>query len=128
LQNDPITPAADNTDMKFDDINLNDDKAAPKLDLDFGLGDTKSGDKKSGGFSFGSSGGGWGGGWGASSWGFGGTEDKSDTKVDDSWGFGAGKKDKKKKDAGFDFDFGSTGIEDDLGLGTARAEPVDDPW
>ena len=39
MQNEPA--AADN-DMKFDDINLNDDKAAPKLDLDFGLGGTSS--------------------------------------------------------------------------------------
>ena len=47
--------------MKFDDINLNDDKAAPKLDLDLGLGKkAEPAAEKSSGFSFG----GWGSGWG----------------------------------------------------------------
>lgn len=69
--------------MKLDDINLNDDKAAPQLDLDFGLADTATTDKKSGGFSFGGS---WGGGWGSTgaSWAFSGADNKDDKVVDDS--------------------------------------------
>ena len=124
--------------MKFDDINLNDDKAAPKLDLDFGLGDSVTSDKKSGGgFSFGGSGGGWGGGWGlgtgATSWGFGGADEKKEEKVvDDSWNFASTKtktKD-KKKDAGFNFDFGDglVGDGEDLGLGNKDKAVEDDPW
>ncbi len=122
--------------MKFDDIDLSNDKSAPKLDLDFGLPASAASDKKSGGFSFG---GGWGGGWGSgnggaaapttSSWGFGATEEKKEEapKVDDSWGFGSGKKDKNKKD-GFDFDFDTLGAGDDLGLPAKKEEPEDDPW
>ena len=141
LQNDPVTPAADKDDMKFDDINLNDDKNAPKLDLDFGLGGSATSDKKSGGgFSFG---GGWGGGWGSTgnSWGFGGAgaeENKEEKPAEESWNFtpSTKTKDKKKKNTGFDFDFGDglggDGIaEDDLGLGTKAMEekPVEeDPW
>ncbi len=127
-QNDPTPPAAESNDMKFDDINLDDDKAVPKLDLDFGLNEPAANEKKSGGgFSFG---GGWGGGWGSTgtSWGFGGSEEKTETKVDDSWNFGAGKKDKKKND-GFDFNFDTVGGEgDDLGLGSKKDEPEADPW
>lgn len=117
--------------MKFDDVDLNTDKNAPKIDLDFGLpaAGTATGDKKSGGSSFGF-GSGWGGGWNSNSWGFGGTEDKTaDTKVDDSWNFGTSKKDKKKSN-GFDFNFDNLGGEaDDLGLGTKKDEPAEeDPW
>ena len=121
--------------MKFDDINLNDDKNAPKLDLDFGLGNSGASDKKSGGFSFG---GGWGGGWGATdnSWGFSGVDEKSNKKntmvEDSSWNFNStGKKDKKKSN-GFDFDFDNLGGGDDLGLGKPAAKEdkavEDDPW
>lgn len=123
--------------MKFDDIDLSNDKSAPQLDLDLGFPATGANDKKSGGFSFG---GGWGGGWGSgggaaaattttSSWGFGAAEEKKETKVDDGWGFGsAGKKDKKKSN-GFDFDFDKVGEEDDLGMSATKdAPPEDDPW
>lgn len=121
--------------MKFDDINLNDDKTAPKLDLDFGLDNAT--EKKSSGFSFG---GGWGGGWGStSSWGFGGLDSKKDdSKVEDStWNFGSGnsKKDKKKDktaSSGFDFNFDGLGGDDDAGLdlgAPAKEKAVeDDPW
>lgn len=125
--------------MKFDDINLNDDKSAPKLgDLDFGLGATS--DKKSGGgFSFG---GGWGGGWGSTgaSWGFGSVEDDKKEKIveDSSWNFTSTKKDKdKKKSNAFDFDFDNLAGDDfDLGAPAKADEkekqkekPVeDDPW
>lgn len=122
--------------MTFDDINLNDDKTAPKLgDLDFGLGSTS--DKKSGGgFSFG---GGWGGGWGSGggSWGFGSVaeDDKKDKVVEDSsWNFPSTKKDKKKSN-GFDFNFDNLGAEDDFDLGAPAKKdaekekpPEDDPW
>ena len=119
--------------MKFDDINLNDDKAAPKLDLDFGLGGSTTDDKKSGGgFSFG---GGWGGGWGSTgaSWGFGGADDKKADKAiaeDTSWNFTSTKKDTKKKNTGFDFDFDNLGdAGDDLGMGSKKEEKVEeDPW
>lgn len=121
--------------MKFDDINLNDDKNAPKLDLDFGLGNSGASDKKSGGgFSFG---GGWGGGWGSTnnSWGFGGIEDESNKKgavaEDTSWNFTSTKKD-KKKNSGFDFDFDNIGGEDDLGLSKTKTKEdkaaEEDPW
>jgi hypothetical protein len=128
LQNDPISPATENNDMKFDDINLNDDKTAPKLDLDFGLSGSGASEKKSGGgFSFG---GGWGGGWGSTgaSWGFGGAEEKekAETKVDDSWNFST-KKDKSKKNSAFDFNFDTQG-EDDIGMGAKDETPADDPW
>ncbi|TKA67546.1 hypothetical protein B0A55_08643, partial [Friedmanniomyces simplex] len=103
--NDPLPPPpppAPENDMKFDDVSLNDDKAAPKLDLDFGL-DAPAAENKSSGFSFG---GGWGGGWGSaggggggatgggagsSSWGFGGVEEQvaEIPKADESWSFGA---------------------------------------
>ena len=117
--------------MKFDDINLNDDKTAPKIgDLDFDL-DGK--DKTAGsGFSFG---GGWGGGWGSSgggggnSWGFGGSgaaETKPEDNADDGWGF-SNSNSKKKKAGGFDF-----GLDDGFGSGEPKVEdkpPVDeDPW
>lgn len=131
--------------MKFDDVNLNDDKNAPKLDLDFGL--DAAADKKAtgGGFSFG---GGWGGGWGSTnSWGFGGADKKEEAKevkapADDAgWNFAStsSKKDKKKKDAsGFDFNFDGIGDEGDAALDLgAIAKPdkasddkpaEDDPW
>ena len=117
--------------MKFDDINLNDDKSAPKLDLDLGL--DGAADKKSSGFSFG---GGWGGGWGStSSWGFGGIGDskKDEPKADDSWGFSNGKSSKKKGTSGFDFNFDNLGGEDDAGLDLgAPAKPdktaEEDAW
>ena len=124
--------------MKFDDIDLNNDKSAPKLDLDFGSGGTEDKcDKKSaggGGFSFG---GGWGGGWGgaSTSWGFGGAEEKKEEEkpVDDGWGFASSKKEKekKKKDAGFDFNFDSlAGDGEDLGAPAKKEEkPIEeDPW
>lgn len=135
LQNDAAADTADK-DMKFDDINLNDDKSAPKLDLDFGL--DAPADKKSGvgGFSFGS---GWGGGWGStSSWGFGGLGDKKDDSkvVDDSgWDFTStsSKKVGKKNTSGFDFNFDSLGGEDDPGLDLGAPAKQDkaaeeDPW
>ena len=118
--------------MKFDDVNLNDDKAAPKLDLDFGLGDSKA-DQKSSGFSFG---GGWGGGWGSnngnSSWGFGGAGDapaepkeppKDETPVESGWGaFGSTTTSKKSKKKGGAFDFG---FNDDALAGDGGGETVD---
>jgi hypothetical protein len=120
--------------MKFDDIDLNGDKNAPKLDLDFGLSGSGTSDKKSGGFSFG---GGWGGGWGSTgnSWGFGGIEDDSTKKSavaeDTSWNFGSTKKDKKKNN-GFDFEFDNIAGEDDLGLGKSKTKDdkaaEEDPW
>ena len=71
LQNEP--EPAPVVETSFDDVNLNDDKGAPKLDLDLGL------DNKTAGT------GGWGSGWGSgggatggSSWGFGATDDKAD--------------------------------------------------
>ena len=122
--------------MKFDDINLEDDKAAPKLDLDFGL--NPAADKKSsGGFSFGGGlGGGWGGVWGGtSSWGFGGAdESKAPPAEDTGWNFsgsGGAKKDKKKKDGGFDFNFDTgAGEADNLDLGSPAQETpvVEDSW
>ncbi|KAK5717940.1 hypothetical protein LTR15_008783 [Elasticomyces elasticus] len=140
-KNDPVPPPpppAPENDMKFDDINLNDDKSAPKLDLDFGL-DAPAAETKSSGFSFG---GGWGGGWGSgaakeaapakTSWGFGGVDEEKVEdipKVDTSWDFGAaapgGKKDKKKK-GGFDFDFDDLGGGDagDPGAGEDLASPL----
>ncbi|KAK1066632.1 hypothetical protein LTR74_007002 [Friedmanniomyces endolithicus] len=156
-KNDPVPPPpppAPENDMKFDEVNLNDDKLAPKLDLDFGL-DAPAAETKSSGFSFG---GGWGGGWGGSSsgggakatgtssWGLGGTEEDKLAdipKADDSWNFGAisgptpaAKKDKKKK-GGFDFDFDDLGGDaGDAGAATgdfassAKAETLaePDPW
>ena len=138
--------------MKFDDINLLDDKLAPKLDLDFGL-DTGAADdgKKSSGFSFG---GGWGGGWGGaaetkatSSWGFGGAdtaaavvEEVPAVAETSSWGFGALGGSKKKKGAagksGFDFDFQDTPEGDaSAGAGADLVSPaveeapvVEDSW
>lgn len=122
--------------MGFDNVDLNNDKSAPKLDLDFGLPAVAAPEdtKKSGGGAF-SFGGGWGG-----SWGFGGADDskKAETKADDAgWGFGTStKKDKdKKKGNGFDFNFddglaGDDGPGFDLG-GTAKKEDKaaeDDPW
>ena len=122
--------------MKFDDVNLNNDKSAPKIDLDLGGfgGATNNEKKPGGGFSFG---GGWGGGWGstANSWGFGGLDDKKDTNkvVDDSgWNFSSsGKKDEKKKknNGGFDFDFDNLAEENvDLGAAAKEEKPEDDPW
>ena len=124
--------------MKFDDIDLNNDKNAPKLDIDFGLGNSGASDKKSGGgFSFG---GGWGGGWGSTgnSWGFGGIEEDSSKKSapaeDNSWNFNSTKKDKeKKKNNGFDFDFDNLAGEegDDLGLSKTKTKDdkaEEDPW
>ena len=137
LQNDPVTPATDKDDMKFDDIDLNGDKNAPKLDLDFGAGGSGASDKKSAGFSFG---GGWGGGWGSTgnSWGFSGIEDDSIKKTapadDNNWTFGKDKNDKKdkKKNNGFDFDFDSLAGEDDLGLSKTKTKDdkaaEEDPW
>ena len=122
--------------MKFDDINLNEDKTAPKLDLDFGVGSATTNDKKAGsGFSFG---GGWGGGWGSTgaSWGFGGAEEKKEEKADDTWNFPSTKKD-KKKNAGFDFNFddglAGDGGADGFDLGspattTKEQKFDDDPW
>lgn len=116
--------------MKFDDINLNDDKNAPKLDLDFDLGNSTS-EKKSGGtFGFG---GGWGGGWGSGTgWGFGGLDDKKTEPEDSGWGFSSKKdKDKKKNNTGFDFNFDSLAGEDDPVVNVASAKdetPADDPW
>ncbi|TKA80427.1 hypothetical protein B0A55_03398 [Friedmanniomyces simplex] len=157
-KNDPLPPPpppAPENDMKFDDVSLNDDKAAPKLDLDFGL-DAPAAENKSSGFSFG---GGWGGGWGSgggggggatgggggsSSWGFGGVEEQvaEIPKADESWSFGATsggtstKKDRKKK-GGFDFDFddlagdaGETGAPPGDLASPAKEEPPlePDPW
>ena len=119
--------------MKFDDINLNDDKPAPQLDLSFGL-DAAADNKKSGsgGFSFGS---GWGGGWGSTSWGFGGIDEKKEeSKPADTggWGF-TSKKDKKKSSSGFDFDFDNFAGADepslDLGASAKQDKAVEeDPW
>ena len=139
--------------MKFDDINLPDDKSAPKLDLDFGLDSGAADDgKKSSGFSFG---GGWGGGWGGAaekntnSWGFGGADTAAAVVVEEvvspvaetsSWGFGALGGSKKKKGAagksGFDFDFQDTPEGDaNASAGADLASPsveevpaVDDAW
>lgn len=122
--------------MKFDDIDLSNDKNAPKLDLDFGLPPAGGApDKKSGGSSFGF-GGGWGGGWGGtgSSWGFGATEEKAPEPkpVDDSWGFGSktkDTKDKKKTTNTFDFDFDTLGGGEDITASAKKEEPVEeDPW
>ena len=137
--------------MKFDDINLLDDKTAPKLDLDFGLDSGAADDgKKSSGFSFG---GGWGGGWGGaaekttSSWGFAGAdtaaavvEEVPPVAETSSWGFGALGGSKKKKGAagksGFDFDFQDTpegeaqgGAVADLASPAVEDAPVvEDSW
>ena len=125
--------------MVYDDIDLGNDKNAPKLDLDFGIGTNGASDKKSSGFSFGGTGG-WGGGWGTTqgnSWGFNGIEDDSNKKSavveDTSWNFpAAGKKDKKKKTNGFDFDFDNFAGEDDLGLTKTETKEdkaaEEDPW
>ena len=116
--------------MKFDDINLNDEKGMPQLDIDFGLGAPAApDDKKSSAFSFG---GGWGGGWGFGS-GDAPPEEKPAVVADatDSWGF-AGKKDKMKKaGGGFDFEFSESGDAAKLDLGSpAQDEPavVEDTW
>lgn len=125
--------------MKFDDVNLNDDKAAaPKLDLDFGLGAASTTDNKSSGFSFG---GGWGGGWGGggggggggSSWNFSGAGDTAaDTSKDeakDPWG---SKKSDKKKTGGFDdFNFGDLagdGTAGDLGSVAKDDKAAEEDW
>ncbi|QIX02374.1 hypothetical protein AMS68_007891 [Peltaster fructicola] len=138
------TPAADN-DMKFDSIDLGDDKnSAPKLDLDLGFDSKDS--KAAGGFSF-SGGGGWGGGWAdnaaKTSWGFESVDDKTtkDDKTpvpDTDWGaFGTTTKSKtkdKKKSSGFDFDFeSSSNNKDAADLGAPAKEEEDkskeeDPW
>lgn len=122
--------------MKFDDINLNDDKGVPKLDLDLGFDKKTESPAENKGFSFG-----WGGGWGggSSSWGFAGKEETpADTKQDDSsWGFSKkdGKDDKKKKSTGTDWGFDALGGDSktddlDLGLPAAKEEPKveSDPW
>nr|POE71428.1 hypothetical protein CFP56_62523 [Quercus suber] len=115
--------------MKFDEINLNDDKPAPKIDLDFGLGESKTDTKTSNGFSFG---GGWGGGWGSSgadapksntSWGFGAMDEAvKDAPAEDTWGLAGSKKEKKKKAGAFDFSFDDVDRDADLGLSTKPEE------
>ncbi|EMD01027.1 hypothetical protein BAUCODRAFT_144604 [Baudoinia panamericana UAMH 10762] len=134
----PPPPPAPESDMKFDDINLNDDKAAPKLDFDFGLAGASATENKTSGFGLGST---WGGGWGSgggSTWGFGAVEEKKEepaTKLDVSWGFGGSSVSKNrdkdvKKDTGFEINFDSIG--DDGGAGTtdftAPAKDDSDPW
>ncbi len=121
--------------MKFDNINLNDDFTSPKLDLDFGLDDSKEKKSGSGGFSFGGS---WGGGWGGTNnWGFGGLDDKKDSKAVEEPGWGAvpttSKKAKDKKNDDFNFGFGGLGGEEDqvLDLGVpAKAHKAveEDAW
>lgn len=122
--------------MSFDDVNLNDDKGAPKLDLDFGGGGTT--DNKSNGFSFG---GGWGSGWGGGGSGWGATdppaEGGQDDGIDNAWSFGttAAKKDKKKKGgSAFDFGFDDAGGAGDQNMGDLASPPAEekapeqDPW
>ena len=132
--------------MKFDEINLDDDKIAPKLDLDFDLDHTVTGgNNKSSTFSFG---GGWGGGWGSgpASWGFGSSTDAAAPKPKDDlgWSFSSTAtskkdkdkdkdKDKKKNPTGFDFGFDNpAGAEDggfDIGTATTKNDSkAEDPW
>lgn len=140
-QNDGATEPTkdDKSDMKFDDINLNDDNAAPKLDLDFGL-DKKdaSNEEKSSSFSFG----GWGGGWGGSgnSWGFGSAAGKAEAeapiepepKVDAGWGFSSKRKDDQKPSSNtFDFGLDDAAGDADLDALAAPEAPKpaeEDPW
>ncbi|PPJ53386.1 hypothetical protein CBER1_01017 [Cercospora berteroae] len=139
----PETTATDKGDMKFDEINLDDDKGAPKLDLDFGLGkkETPTEEKSASAFSFG----GWGGGWGSgATWGFGSSSGKAEAdpvpeeqpKMETGWGFTptskSKTKDSKKSANGFDFSFDEPAGENaDLGATTAPHEDKaaeEDPW
>ncbi|KAM3418943.1 hypothetical protein BST61_g4901 [Cercospora zeina] len=143
----PETTTTDKSDMKFDDINLDDDKGAPKLDLDFGLGknDAPAEEKTASSFSFG----GWGGGWkSGSTWGFGSSAGKAEadpvpeedtkmqtTKMDTGWGFTStskSKKNDKKPTNASDFSFDDP-AGDDADLGAAKAPTEEkaaeeDPW
>ncbi|KXT17853.1 hypothetical protein AC579_5883 [Pseudocercospora musae] len=143
-KNDPEPPKDEKSDMKFDDINLNDDKAAPKLDLDFGGSKKDAAAEKSSGFSFGNLGLPWGG--GTSSWSFRASDTtattealKEDTPISTGWGFTstASSKSKKKDDKkttsnAFDFSFDDNSAMDNLDLGVpAGEEPnaeAQDPW
>ncbi|KAF2211418.1 hypothetical protein CERZMDRAFT_106400 [Cercospora zeae-maydis SCOH1-5] len=143
-KNEPATgtTTTDKVDMKFDDINLDDDKGAPKLDLDFGLGkkEAPAEEKSASAFSFG----GWGGGWrSGSTWGFGSSAGKAEadtaseeeTKMGTGWGFTPTSKSKKSdmnSANAFEISFDSPAGEDaDLSAAKAPTEEKaaeDDAW